>query len=199
MKKLEEYINNNRDHFDDSQPGRQHEDKFIRMLNEQDTISRGNRFSTINNWLKVAAIVIALVGLGAGILAIIERPMNMPQNAANQLPAELIEMEQYYTALTEEKIDRIETLAGSGPEATQVKASISEEIKHLNESSKTLKNEYINGNQDERLVDAIRNNYRILSGLLDMVVEQLSEPVNETSRINEHSNFKKQQNESTFT
>ncbi|MHC1773775.1 MAG: hypothetical protein AB9834_00040 [Lentimicrobium sp.] len=195
MKKLEEYINDHRNQFDDGEPGRQHEENFISLLNERHSIGKGNRFSTINNWLKMAAIVIALAGLGAGIMAILGRPVSVQQNADNRLPADLIEMEQYYTVQTQEKINRIETLAGSGPEAMQVKASLNEEINSLNESSNTLKNEYLSGNRDERVVDAIRNNYRILSGLLDKVVEQLSKPEHESSVNNK--NFKTRKYEST--
>jgi hypothetical protein len=188
MKKLEDYINKNRAQFDDSMPGKLHEEKFIGLLNNQQSVAQVNRFSTINNWLKVAAIAIALVGLGVGIIAIVGRPMNVPQNAENNLPSELVEMEQYYTNLTHKKIDQIEKLAGSGSEASKVKASLDEEIKNLNENSESLKEEYIKGNNDERLVDAIRNNYRILSGLLDKVVEQLSKPEPESSETNKLSN-----------
>jgi hypothetical protein len=188
MKKLEDYINKNRAQFDDSMPGKLHEEKFIRLLNNQQSVAQANRFSTINNWLKVAAIAIALVGLGVGIIAIVGRPMNVTQNAENNLPSELVEMEQYYTNLTHKKIDQIEKLAGSGSEASKVKASLDEEIKNLNENSESLKEEYIKGNNDERLVDAIRNNYRILSGLLDKVVEQLSKPEPESSETNKLSN-----------
>jgi hypothetical protein len=198
MKKLEKYINEHRDQFDDSLPGRQHEEKFIGLLNDQQSIGKGNRFSTINNWLKIAAVAIALLGLSAGIVAILGHPVSLQQSSDNVLPPDLIEMEQYYATQTREKVDRIETLAGSGPEAMQVKASLNEEINSLNESSNTLKNEYINGNRDERLIDAIRNNYRILSGLLDKVVEQLSKPANESSVNKGNENFKIQKNGNTF-
>jgi hypothetical protein len=188
MKKLEDYIHNNREQFEDSIPAKLHEEKFIRLLNNQQSVVQANRFSTINNWLKVAAIAIALVGLGIGIIAIVGRPVSVLQNADSNLPPELVEMEQYYTNLTHKKIDQIEKLAGSGSEAGKVKASLDEEIKNLNANSESLKKEYIKGNNDERLVDAIKNNYRILSGLLDKVVEQLSKPEPESSETNKLSN-----------
>lgn len=195
MEKLREFINDNKAQFDVSMPGKMHEQKFINLLNDQQRTVQANRFSTINNWLKVADIAIALVGLGVGIIAIIGRPVDAPLNAESKLPPELIEMEQYYTTLTSKKIDHIETLAGSGPEATKVKALLSEEIKNLNESSDALKNEYIKGTHDERVVDAIKNNYRILSGLLDKVVEQLSKPAPESSEINREINSNYHRNE----
>jgi len=197
MKKLEDYINENKAQFDDSMPGKLHEEKFIQLLNDQKSVVQANRFSMINNWLKIAAIAIALVGLGIGIIAIVGRPVSLPQNAESNLPPDLIEMEQYYTTLNQKKIDNIVTLVGSGPGATEVKASLNQEITNLSESSEALKTEYLKGSRDERLIDAIKNNYRILSGLLDKVVEQLSKPEPESSEVNTQINVNTQRHETT--
>jgi hypothetical protein len=198
MKKLDDFINENRPLFDDEQPGKQHEAKFINLLNDQQQIKNAERFAITSRWLKLAAAIIIIAGFGFGILAILYNPTPQPKNAENALPAEITEMEQYYAMQTQEKLNRIEKLAGSEAEGTQVKNMLLQEIDNLNASSEALKSEYLEGKRDKRLVDAIKNNYRVLSNLLDKVADQLAEPTKESSqRINR--NLKSQKYESIIS
>lgn len=195
MKKLEDYINENRPLFDDEQPGKQHEGKFINLLNEQQQAKSAERFAITSHWLKLAAAIIIIAGFGFGILAILNNPAPQPQNTENALPAEITEMEQYYAMQTQEKLNRIEKLAGSEAEGSQVKTMLLQEIDNLNASSEALKSEYLEGKRDERLVDAIKNNYRVLSNLLDKVVDQLAKPSKESSeKINQNLKSQKYEN-----
>lgn len=198
MKRLEDFIKDNRQQFEDHSPSRQHEDKFLNLLKEQERLRNAERFSNINKWLKIAAAIIILVGFGVGIVAIIDVSPNSEQHTSDKLPVEIIEMEQYYAVQTQEKLNHIETLAGTGPEATKVKTMLLREIESLNKSSKSLKSEYMGGTRDERLVDAIKNNYRILGNLLDKVVDQLDKPSDDSSeKINQH--LKSQRYETTLS
>jgi len=181
MKRLEDFIAANRNEFEDGKPGMHHEEKFLQMLNEQSRQKTSGQFSRINTWLKAAAAVLILAGFGFAILTLVRNPNNNVQQTEVQLPEEITEMDQYYTTLTKEKLSQVESLAGQGPEAEKVKTMLKSEIEHLNKTSDELKSEYLKGTRDERLVNAIRNNYRILSGLLDKVVEQLSQPVSDSS------------------
>ena len=187
MKRLEDFIEENREQFEDGHPGRNHEEKFMQLLNEQSGLKTANQFARINAWLKVAAAILIVAGFALGILSVVRNSGGHLQQADTQLPIEIVEMEQYYTSLTREKLTRIETLAGSGPEADKVKSMLNAEIANLNQTSASLKSEYLKGNQDARLVDAIKNNYRIISGLLDKVVEQLSGKEDTSSEsVNQH-------------
>lgn len=181
MKKLEDYINENRTQFETDSPGKNHEEKFLKLLQDQDRIRNANRFSRNNRLLQIAAAVIIVAGFGAGILAILNNPASQELKAETSLPAEILEIEQYYNIQTREKLNRIETLSGSGPEATEVKVMLTREIESLNASSASLKSEYLSGTRDERLIDAIKNNYRVLSGLLDKVVDELAKPAENSS------------------
>jgi len=192
MKKLEEYINENRAQFETDSPGRNHEEKFLKLLQDQDRIGNANRFSRNNRLLQIAATIIILAGFGFGIMAILNNPATPELKAESTLPAEILEIEQYYQVQTQEKLDRIETLTGSGPEATRVKVMLTREIESLNASSASLKSEYLKGTRDERLIDAIKNNYKVLSGLLDKVVDELARPADHSSEtINQKLNTQK--------
>lgn len=192
MKRLEDYINENRTHFETNTPGKNHEERFLKLLQDQGRIRGADRFARYNRLFQVAAIIIILAGFGAGILAILNNPTAHELKAEHKLPADILEIEQYYNAQTQAKLDQIETLSGSGPEATKVKVMLTREIESLNASSASLKSEYLQGTQDERLIDAIKNNYRVLSGLLDKVVDELARPADHSSeKINQKLNTQK--------
>lgn len=183
MKKLEDFIEQNRQHFEGAMPGRFHEENFIALLEHQKVSKQAERFSRINTWLKSAAALLVLIGFGAAIFAVTGNRKGNEQTTAARLPEDVIRMEEYYNSMALEKIERIETLAGSGPEGEKVKKQLTAEIENLTGLSEELKKEYIRGNGDERLIDAIRNNYRILSGLLDKVTDQLSNPGQESGNL----------------
>ena len=187
MKNIENFIKDNKKLFDDETPGWNHEENFIQLLNEESRQKSANQYSKINTWLQMAAAIIIVAGFALGIISVVSKSGNQTQQAESQLPKEVIEMENYYASLTEQKLNQIETLAGSGPEAVKVTNQLKTEIKSINQNSNALKAEYNKGTHDERLVNAIKNNYRILSGLLDKVVEQLGR-TNDDSDKQDHQN-----------
>lgn len=192
MKRLEDYINENRTDFEIDTPGKDHEDRFLKLLQNQGRIRSANGFARYNRLFQIAAVIIILAGFGAGIMAILNNPATRELKAESKLPADILEIEQYYNTQVKEKLDRIETLSGSGPEATRVKVMLTREIESLNASSASLKSEYLKGTQDERLIDAIKNNYRVLSGLIDKVVDELARPAdNSSEKINQELNTQK--------
>lgn len=193
MKKLEDFIEQNRQHFEGAMPGRFHEENFIALLEQHKVSKQAERFSRINTWLKSAAALLVLIGFGAAIFAVTGNGKENRQTSEISLPDDVIRMEEYYNNMALEKIERIETLAGSGPEGELVKKQLTAEIENLTGLSEELKKEYIRGNGDVRLIDAIRNNYRILSGLLDKVTDQLANPGQESGNL-KHDKLKNQPN-----
>lgn len=181
MKKLEDFINENRQQFDAHAPGSNHEEKFARLLDDRERQQKAENFARISRWVKIAAGVLILAGFGIGIMTVLDNHQGRQQQANGNLPAEVEQMEQYFAVQTREKMNQIETLAGSGPEAEKVKAMLKQEIELLTVSSENLKSEYKEGNRDDRLVDAIKNNYRILGNLLDKVLGQLEKPASEST------------------
>jgi hypothetical protein len=195
MKKLEDFIDQNRQRFDEALPGRFHEENFIALLEQQKVSKQAERFSKINLWLKSAAALLVLMGFGAAIYSVTGNRTGVEQNTEARLPEDVIRMEQYYNTMALEKIERIETLAGTGPEGEMVKKQLTAEIQNLTGMSEELKKEYIRGNGDERLIDAIRNNYRILSGLLDKVTNQLANPGQESGNLSPDNPIKQPNHE----
>lgn len=182
MRRLEEFIAGNRQEFEDHHPSNDHEDKFRMLLNDRERMRKAEQFERNNRLLKIAAALLILLGFGFGILAVLNNPADKGKDIQSGLPPELTEMEQYYTGLTKNKLERINALTKSNPDASEVRSMLLQNISRINQSSEQLKSEYIGGNHDERLVDAIKNNYRIMSDLLDKVVGQLVQPSGKSSK-----------------
>ncbi|HOI88390.1 MAG TPA: hypothetical protein PLV51_11070, partial [Lentimicrobium sp.] len=63
-----------------------------------------------------------------------------------------------------------------------------EELKH---EAELLKQEYTSSGRNERLLDAFRNSYKVINGLLDHVLEQMNEE--QKSAINSQVFIKRNQ------
>lgn len=187
MKTIQDFIRNHRQDFDEGEPLPGHEERFLAKLQLEDQAKRSAQYTTIGKWFKIAASVLIIVSFGAAIYTIMLRPDQAVLAGKNATPEEIREIEYYYTSVSEEKLRTINEMAGSGPEAEKVRSMISEQVRELNRTTEELKTEYIEGKRDERVLNAIRNNYRVLNGLLDHVINQIDQPrhkIEESSKNN---------------
>ena len=187
MKTIQDFIRNHRQDFDEGEPRSGHEERFLAKLKLEDQVKRSAQYTTIGKWFKIAASVLIIASFGAAIYTIMLRPDQAVLAGKNTTPDEIREIEYYYTSVSDQKLRTIKEMAGSGPEAEKVKAMISEQVRELKVSTEALKTEYIEGKKDERVLNAIRNNYRVLNGLLDHVINQIDQPrhkIEESSKNN---------------
>lgn len=173
MTQLEEKIRKNRDAFDIHEPEDGHLQLFQEKLAQQgqEGVIRHNWFLR-NSW-KFAAAVVLLMAVSVLLVELSRGPVLTPDPMANQLPEELQEAQFYYQQLAEGKIASIKTLAENEEQANQVETMALEEVNRLNEHSQELEQEYMQSNQDQRVFDALLNNYRMLSGVLDQMLTEM--------------------------
>ena len=101
------------------------------------------------------------------------------------MPDELIEVKQYYTSLNQEKIEEIENLAVSDEEAEKLKQMALNEMNELGADNEELEKEYIESNNNNRIFSSIVNNYRLLTNVLDRIIDNINQIQNQkTSKLN---------------
>jgi hypothetical protein len=180
MEKLENHIRDKRQEFDQDEPSSGHLEKFQMKLAGYHSPKR--IYFPWRPIMKVAAVILVLFTLTVTVNYFNLVPTNLFNNAAaNELPAELKEVEVYYSSLNEEKLQQIEHLAGSKSEAEKIRKQAMSEVSELQHTTTQLQQEYSKEGRNERVFDAIVNNYRIISSLLDHIINDLS---NEQEQLN---------------
>jgi hypothetical protein len=173
MKKLEEYIRKNRQQFDDAEPRSGHIDRFAARLKDFEAENEKPvllRFSVL--WRAAAAILLLItVSL---LYNRIDTPGIIKSGHSQDLPAEIIEATHYYASLNHEKINTIGELAANKPESGEIVSLAKQEAETIESNSDELKKKY-SETRDDRIIDAIIANYRVLSELLDHMIHRLNE------------------------
>jgi len=176
MKNLQDFIQQHKADFETERPSQNNETRFLEKLNRQSTIAEVGNVSSVYRWFAIVASILVLSGFAAGIYFYVNQHENKPTAESISLPPDIAEMEQYYQVQNSGKLQKIAALSKQNPGSEDVSRMLQTEIDRISESSSKLKEDYRNGNTDDRVFDAIRNNYRIISELLNKVVEQLSSP-----------------------
>ncbi|HNS46647.1 MAG TPA: hypothetical protein PKH94_05360 [Bacteroidales bacterium] len=183
MDKLENLVRSKRQEFDQSEPPEDHLERFRQKLLELNNPKRRPiRFQQL--W-RVAAIILVIITASFAINYFNLIPKTMIRGtSASELPPELNDVEMYYATLTDEKLQQIESLATSKEEAARIRKQALAEVGELEDSNIQLQQEYAASGKNERVLDAIVNNYRIITSLLDHIITELS--TNKSSLQSEH-------------
>ena len=173
MDKLENLVRNKRQEFDQSEPPDGHFERFQYKL--ADAGHRGKRGINLRTILRIAAVILIIVAVSFSVNYFNLLPDALvKESTASELPPELKDVEVYYTSLTGEKLQQIEQLSDSKEEADRIRKQAMHEVNELESSTLELQQEYIASGKNERVLDAIVNNYRIISSLLDHIINELS-------------------------
>jgi F0F1-type ATP synthase membrane subunit b/b' len=174
MEKLENTIRNKRREFDCEEPSDGHLERFqMKMADFRKPVK--SHFS-LRPVMKIAAVILVIITLTFLVNYFNLVPARLFNNvAANEVPAELKEVESYYSVLNEKKLEQIEQLAGSKSEAERIKKQAINEMTELQNTTSELQQQYTKEGKSERVFDAIVNNYRIINNLLDHIIEELSD------------------------
>ncbi|MCK4361629.1 MAG: hypothetical protein KAV70_07775, partial [Bacteroidales bacterium] len=85
----------------------------------------------------------------------------------------------------QQKIEEIENLDVSDEEAEKLKQMAFNEMTELDADNKELEKEYIESNNNERLFSSIVTNYRLLTSVLDRIIDNINQIQNQkTSELN---------------
>ncbi len=188
MSIIEEKIRKNKEIFDSYEPNDGHFDRFQKKLSKLHPQKKTNIFVRTNVLLKVAAVFIILITVTFIIIYYTNDNKQLIVKSNQEdivLPDELVEVKQYYTSLNQDKIEKIENLALSDEEAEKLKQMALNEMTELNADNEELEKEYIESNNNDRIFSSIVNNYRLLSNVLNRIIDNINQVQNQnTSNLN---------------
>ncbi len=172
---LEQYIRNNRGEFDQPEPDEGHVQRFEKRLSREFSPRRMflRKYSTA---YRVAAGLILLIGLSIGLRYAAEYPLAElveTKLVESNLPIEVLEVMNYYSSLSESKLDEIDRYVSSPEEAKRIKEMATQQIQLLEINSQELIQEMNQSGHDDRLQNAILNNQKLKKEVLDNIIEQL--------------------------
>ncbi len=174
MISLEDKIRRNKELFNHAEPSDEHFEKFSRKLSE---------FNKPQKWkfnrglfLKIAASMLILIAISITLNYVAENNGNnlFINNSVAEVPEELQEVQLYYTNLTDDKLQQIDQLAGPSDEGEKIKSMARGEVEEIKLNTNELENEYASGADNDRTMSAIVNNYRIITNLLDHIINDLN-------------------------
>ena len=186
MARIEKKIKENRELFDIYEPSQDHFERFskklVRFNNPPKTIwNRGMVF-------KIAAVFLVLIIASFLVTRFyIVKKQDLYAGVSAPLPPEIKEAENYYTRINNEKLDRIGQLAGSDTAATRIREMARDQMEDINASTSELQKEYASGVRNPRVLDAIVNNYRIMTDLLDHIINDLNQEKTQNTNHNENN------------
>lgn len=182
MEKLENLVRNKRQEFDQAEPSEGHFERFQAKLAELNH-PRHTKIQ-LRNILRIAAVILIMVAVSFSVNYFNLLPESLlRESTASELPPELKDVEVYYTSLTGEKLQQIQELASSEDEAARIRKQAMSEVNELESSNSQLQQEYVASGKNERVLDAIVNNYRIITNLLDHIISELSSEKNTAQTV----------------
>lgn len=182
--KLEKFVIDNRDEFDDLEPS----PALWEKINPQQP-------KVIHiNWKRVMMQAAAVVLIFISSYYFHDFMQN--RNTAKKLAADetavqgqeqyrdLMEAEVYYTSMINSKKEEIFTLAASQP---MLRDEINNELTELDEDFRNLKEDLNDNADNEEVIAAMIQNYRLKLRILEETLQQLQQSKNEKSKKNENT------------
>jgi hypothetical protein len=173
MDKLEKFIMENRELFDDAEPPEGHFDRFEEKLDQQLAPS-GIVFDKYF-LLKIAAGLLILFTVSVYIFDFAANRLSGSQSGKPRSALVSPEMQDainYYDDAASTKLGQINKLACCGQDTRKIYSMASAELRSLNANSEELK-KTLSENPDERVQAAIIRNYQMKEKVMNELVEQM--------------------------
>ncbi len=176
MKKLEDFIQQNREAFDLESPSDGHLERFLERLDQQSvvkTIRPARRLI-----LSIAATALILISLGAvGYEMFTHRFTGWFMMSAGQsgISAELEDAIQYYDLKTNEQIAHLSSLTSADRDLLQLSQPILDEIRNLDASTSEMKKQLQSDPGNEHIESAIVQNQQMKQSILSSVINRITE------------------------
>lgn len=169
MGNLEDFIDRNRELFDDQEPGFGHEKRFMKKLNSKKS-QIGLRI-----WYSVAAgfIMLAMFSFFAKDF-IFDKNMiknNSKIMSLSDISFKYQEVEEFYQAGIDEKIIEFKQLECKVDQEQMVQ--IDKELKQFDDNYLSLQIELQRNKNDERIINAMITNYQTKIRFLELVIDQI--------------------------
>jgi hypothetical protein len=174
MDKLEKFITENRESFDDAEPLAGHFSRFEEKLDHQHDHSG---FSIDKYFfLKIAAGLLIFLTVSVYIFDFAANRISKTLSGESRsaiVPAEMQDAINYYDDASSDKLRQIDKLACCGQDTRKVYSMASNEMKTLNANSAELQKVLSENPGNERIQAAIIQNHQMKEKIMDQVVNQM--------------------------
>jgi len=171
---LEKNIREQRLLLDSDSPRDGHEDRFLMKLGHLPA-----RKPKIRHILQIAASIAVIL---ASSVMLIRSIKSGDKVALNEIPASVIEADQYYATQVNYKVDQIKQFDFENAEEKLV---LLNEIEELDTYQQQLMDDLEANPGDERVVNALIKHYQIKLEVMDQIIYQLNQLKTETNNHNE--------------
>ena len=171
---LEKHIKEQRLLLDADAPREGHEDRFREKLAYEPP-----RRINFRHVLQVAASIAVIL---ASALVLIRSNNSGDKVAMNEIPASVIEADQYYSTQVSQKVDQIRAFTFDN---VNEKAVLLEELEELDIYQQQLMKDLEANPDDERVINAMIKHYQVKLDVMDQIIYQLSQLKTETDKDNE--------------
>ena len=165
MKKLEEIIRNNPDAFNSEEPSSNHFGKFLEKLDAKQIHRRREIWIRRLTHVAAAAAVILLVVS----ITLLRKTSHTDAGISYNTSTEVKEIEVFYQNQIERSLQALNTTLKQCPAQ---KKNLSSCLKELNKSFESIQNDLKENPGDERIINALVNNYRTKLEVLDQIQKQ---------------------------
>jgi len=178
--RLEKFINDNRDSFEDLETSSKSWEEISANLDQNVDQEKSPGVSWIFKRV-AAAVIIVLAMYGAWNVVIKVAQTKIAVNRDKQVdPAikEYTETEVFYATQVENKVAELERIAKEHPEVID---EVKEEFELLDNDMKTMKSDLNEGIARKEIIEAMVQNYRLKLKILENIMDQLNENINENN------------------
>ena len=174
MDKLEKFITENRESFDDAELLAGHFSRFEEKLDQQHAHS--GVFIDRNFLLKIAAGLLVLLTVSVYIFDFAANRISKNLSGESRsalVSAEMQDVINYYDDAASVKLGQINKLACCGQDTRRIYSMASDEMKTLNANSAELQKTLSENPGNERIQEAIIQNQQMKEKVMNQVVEKL--------------------------
>ncbi len=168
MNKLEDFIREHAEKFNDEEPAEGHFDRFGQRLEQQYVSSRERR--PVRLWMKIAAGIVILVTAGLAIFELSTNDFsdrNSLQQATLGLPDELVEIVTIYQHRSNQHMIKLNQLAQHCPGRSGMINKAEKEITQLNKNQDMLIKALQENPSNSRIQAALIKNCKAKESLLN--------------------------------
>jgi hypothetical protein len=174
MDKLEKFITENLESFDDAEPLAGHFSRFEEKLDQQQAHS-GVAFGK-NFFLKIAAGLLILMTVSVYIFDFAAKQVSKNLSGEGKsalVPAEMQDAINYYDEAASAKLGQINKLACCGQDIRKIYSMADNEMKTLNANSTELQKSLSENPGNERIQAAIIQNSQMKEKVMNQLVNQM--------------------------
>ncbi len=175
MNELEKHIRNQRQLLDADSPREGHEGRFREKLGYQ-PVRRVN----FRHVLQIAASIAVIL---ASAFVLIRSNKSGDKVAVQEIPASVIEADIYYSTQVGYKVDQIRQFDFDNVEEKTV---LLDELEELDIYQHQLMKDLEANPEDERVINALINHYKVKLDVMDQIIYQLNQLKTETDKKNEN-------------